>query len=166
MVPILSDMHPVQDFSPYFPKIHSNIISSYRLLGLRSCLFPSSFPIKVLYAFSMFHACYMLSSCHFSSLCSLLQPSATFSQMFSSAPCSQTLNLFSSLNTWDIVSHPYKTAGNITVRYILIFKFLESRRNVKDYETNRGKHLRINCTLSLFVNEVLISCCRPKIFER
>jgi hypothetical protein len=43
-------MNPVHNFPPYFPKIHSSIISYLRLY-LPSGLFPSGFPTKILYAF-------------------------------------------------------------------------------------------------------------------
>jgi len=43
----------------------------------------------------------------------------------------KTLNLYSSLNVRDQVSHPYQTASKIIVSYILIFKFLG-----EDYELN------------------------------
>jgi hypothetical protein len=39
-----------------------------------------------------------------------------------------TLSLYSFLNVTDQVSHPYRTTGNIIVLYVLIFKFLDSRR--------------------------------------
>jgi hypothetical protein len=37
-------------------------------------------------------------------------------------------NLCSSLNERDQISHKYKTAGKIIAFYVLIFKFLDSRR--------------------------------------
>ena len=43
---------------------------------------------------------------------------------------SNILSPDSSLNVRDHVSQPYSTTGNITVLYILIFKFLE--RSLKD----------------------------------
>jgi hypothetical protein len=60
-----------------------------------------------------------------SSLCSLLHSPATSSLL------GQNIlnNLFSNtLNVRDQVSHPYKTTGEIMVLCILIFKFLERRR--------------------------------------
>jgi len=46
-----------------------------------------------------------------------------------------TLSLRSSLNVSDQVSHPYKTTGNITFLYILIFKFLDSKLQDKIFCT-------------------------------
>jgi len=49
LVPILSQINPVYNCSPYFPKIQSNL-SSHLCLDLPSCLFPSGFPTKILHA--------------------------------------------------------------------------------------------------------------------
>jgi hypothetical protein len=50
-------------------------------------------------------------------------------QIFSSAPCSQTLSvcLCFPFNVGDQVLHPYWTTGKIIVLYILIFMFLDNR---------------------------------------
>ena len=50
-------------------------------------------------------------------------------------PVLNTLSLCSSLNVRDHVSQPYSTTGNITVLYILIFKFLERSREDKSVWT-------------------------------
>ena len=68
---------------------------------------------------------------------------------------SNTLNLYSSRNVSDQISHPYKTRGKIIVLYSLIFKFLDSNLEDKfllDYPKyvtrnalgNVGKYLEIN----------------------
>jgi hypothetical protein len=48
---------------------------------------------------------------------------------------SNTINLYSSVNVRDQVSHPYKTTGKIIDLYILIFTFLGSRREDKRFWT-------------------------------
>jgi len=52
LVPILSHMHSVHNFPPYFPKIHSNIIS-HLCLSLPSDLFYSGFSPKYFISFSL-----------------------------------------------------------------------------------------------------------------
>jgi hypothetical protein len=54
---------------------------------------------------------------------SLLDPNILLSTLFSN-----TLNLSPSLSVGHKVSHPYKTTHRIVVLCILIFKFLEKRR--------------------------------------
>jgi hypothetical protein len=44
-----------------------------------------------------------------------------------------SLNLCSSLNVTDQLSHPYKTNGRIMVLYILTFTFLHSRQEDKRF---------------------------------
>jgi hypothetical protein len=41
---------------------------------------------------------------------------------------SNTLNLCSSLNARNQISHPYKTTGRIMILYILTFTFVNSRQ--------------------------------------
>jgi len=46
LVPVLSQLHAVQNFSPCFSNMYSHLH-----LGLLSGLFPAGFPTKVLYQF-------------------------------------------------------------------------------------------------------------------
>ena len=74
-----------------------------------------------------------------SSLCSVLHSSITSSllhlNILLNTLFSDTLNLCSSLNVSDQVSHPYKTTGKIIVLYILIFKCLDSEVEDKRFCT-------------------------------
>jgi phosphate starvation-inducible membrane PsiE len=68
-----------------------------------------------------------------------LQPPVTSSllgrNILLSTLFSNTLNLCSSLYVRDQVPHSYKTTDKITVSYILIFEFLDSRREDKRFWT-------------------------------
>jgi hypothetical protein len=51
-----------------------------------------------------------------------------------------TLNLCSSLNVSDQVSHPYKTTDKVIALYILILKFWIANWKMKDSAPNYCKH--------------------------
>ena len=109
----------------------SFILSFHLSLGLPSGLFPSGFPTKTLYAplFSP-HTRYMPRPSHFSRRVKIIQ---LFILQFPPLPCYlvpprpkhspqrpflKRLNLYSSLNVSDQISHPYKTSARIIVLYV------------------------------------------------
>ena len=125
------------------------ILSSHIHLGLPSGLFPSGFLPTTLYASLLSPICITCSThlthlnlitqtlsgekyislssssssfLHSPVTSTLLGPNILLNTLFSN-----TLSLCSSLNVSDQVSHPYKTTGKITVLYILIFIFLDSK---------------------------------------
>ena len=123
------------------------ILSSHLSLGLPRGLFLSVFPTKTLYTSPLPYMCYMprpsllvltiriifgeeyrlltsplCSFLHSSVTSSLLVPHILLSTLFSNI-----LNLRSSLNVSDHVSHPHKPTGKIIVLYFLIFTFLNSK---------------------------------------
>jgi hypothetical protein len=66
---------------------------------------------------------------------SLLSPKILLSTLYSN-----TLSLCSFLNVRDRVSHPYRTISKITVFYIQIFMFLDSRQEEKGSGLDGSKH--------------------------
>jgi len=128
-------MNPVHAFSPYFSKIHPNIIFPYMLRPSKWFL-PFRFSDQIFYTFLIFpmHATFpthltlldLIAPVIFgdayklwsSALCillklstisSLLIPNILLSTLFSNI-----LNLSFSLSMRDQASHPYKTIGNMT----------------------------------------------------
>jgi hypothetical protein len=61
---------------------------------------------------------------------SLFVPNILLNTLFSN-----TLSVCSSLNVRDQVSHPHRTTAKVIVLYILIFMFLDSRRQDKRFWT-------------------------------
>jgi hypothetical protein len=129
---------------PHSISLRTILRLSYHLrLGHLTGIFPSHFPTKTPYAllFSPMpcpsHPPWLglfAEECEVrnSSLSSFLQP-PIMSSLFSpnillSTLFSVTLNLCSSPNVRDQVSHPYKIAGKIIVLYILIFTYIDNRR--------------------------------------
>ena len=147
-VPVLSQLDPVHTPTSHFLKIL--ILSSHLRLGLPSGLFPSGFHINTQYTPLLSPIC-SICPAHLilldfitrtimgegyrslsSSLCSFLHSSVTSSllgqNILFNTVFSDTLGLRSSLNVSDHVSHPHKTTRKIIILYILIVKFLDSKK--------------------------------------
>ena len=147
-IPILRQINPVHASPSHFLMIHFNIIlpsnpgPSKRSLVLR---FPDQNPVcnsplpETCYVPTHLIPLYLITQIIFgkvyrslkSSLCSFLHSPATSSlqgpNILLSPLFSNTLHLYSSLNVSNKVSHPYKTKEKLTVMYILIFIFLDSK---------------------------------------
>jgi len=136
LVLILSQMHSVSTFPPYFTEIHSNVIFPFMPKPSQWSL-PFGYSNQILYAacFShpiLLHLITLITSgdaykLQNSSLYSCLQPLTTPSllgpNIFLSMLFSNTLNLCSSLSVRDKVSHPHKTTGKIIVLYQINYIF-------------------------------------------
>jgi hypothetical protein len=72
---------------------------------------------------------------HYAVFSNLLSLHSYLVQIFSSTPCSQTPEVYSSLDIREEVSYAYITTGKIIVLYIPIFMFLNSRREDKRFWT-------------------------------
>jgi hypothetical protein len=87
----------------------------------------------------------------FSTLLSLHPSSILLSTLFSN-----TLSLCSSFNVRDQVSHPYRTTGKIVLLYILIFMFIDSRREDIRFCTEK-------VLIKAIINQKRAQTC-PKIY--
>jgi hypothetical protein len=135
-------MNPVHTLPYCFFKIHCNTLSSTSDSSKQ--LFPSGFSTKTLCAFlispipvtcpsylilNLITQIMLLRNTsyeapHYAVLSNLLLFHPSWLKIFSSAPCSQTSCVCSSLNVRDQVSHPYKTAGCIVSNLESVERFV------------------------------------------
>jgi hypothetical protein len=131
------------------------MLSSHIRLHLPSGLFPPGLLVKFIFSLkrsTCFDQLFLLGliiliifseeyEFRSSSLRSFLQPPTVLSllglNILLSTLFSNTLSQFSSLNVRDQVSRQWKTEGKVIVPYILIFTFLDSKREGKRFSTER-----------------------------
>ena len=110
-------------------------------------VYASSLPIRATYPVHLFLLDFITGTIFgeeyrslSSSLCSFLYSLVTSSLLGTNILLktffSNTLNLGSSLNVSDQISHPYKTTRKIVVLYTLIFKFFDSKLEDKSSALN------------------------------
>jgi hypothetical protein len=168
---ILSQVNPVHTTTSHLSKIHPYVYN-YVFLGVS---FHLAFPPISYMIPPRSHALYVLLELIIliirgeeyklwsSSLCSYLQPPVTSSlfgpNILLNTLFSNTLSLCSSINVRDQVSHPYRTTGKIIIscRCILIFTFLNTRRE--------DKRLWTQSPLNFLLNSTLISYYRSQVSE-
>jgi hypothetical protein len=151
-------------FSPHHPNPFTSrsilILSTHLRLGLHSTTFLHAFQsIRV----PLLNSCYMLRQSHsprlghynyawrklqITELLFFFGPNIFLSSLFSN-----TLILCSSRNVRDLILHPYRTTSK--PMYILIFTFLDRRREVK----------RILSPFNFPLNQILICYCHSQVIE-
>jgi hypothetical protein len=172
----ISWARPIQSKSP-----HPTSPPTYVFVFLVAC-FPLALPPTTYTCSSSPHSCYISLPSHsrldYSNytwqrvqitkllVCNFLHSPIVSSllgpNILLSTPFSNTFSLCFHLDVREQVSHPYKTTDKIIVLHILIFTFLDRRREGRSFWTEEYQALT---EFNFLLNQILICNCRPQIFE-
>jgi hypothetical protein len=159
LVPVLSQVHPVQNLPPYFPKILSNIILLSMPTSFERSL-PFRFPDQnLLCIFHLFHSCYMLAYLMLVDLITL--------KIYVAAPYSQAPSIYVLPLVLQTKFHTHTKQQVKSQFFILSYlSFQRGERKTKYSGQNGSKHApNLIYSLIFFVNAILTYYSCSQILE-